>query len=172
MKDNEFKELNIFGEKIERKNENKNCSKNKELKTNKKDIKKKLIRSIERHSKNFLIFLKSLYKKIIITILKDTQKKIQNKINSFRLENKKNIGYKIIETKKERRNKVIIIRKRVPIKLNININTRNEKPSLYYYNLKTEKDKNCKSNISEYIKIKRSVWDFPLEKKLDIEKLR
>ena len=82
---------------------------------------------------------------------------------NFKFKNtKKSYSYKIIEIKKQRGNKTIIIRKRVPF---LNINN-------YKYNLNningmfylSKKDRNTKDS-EHYFIVKKSVWDFPIDDK-------
>ena len=71
----------------------------------------------------------------------------------MKLKNKKNnIGYKIVETKKQHANKTIIVRKRIPF---------------YYLSIDNEKNRSEDYIPESHDFIKDSIWDFPVrEKKL------
>jgi len=165
LSDNEFKELQNFG-----KNEEKIVDKNKITVDYKTVIKK------------FLVFLINNFKKIIYFLIKET-KLLFNFLNLFLKEyfnkrKKKKIiikyklkdpvfGHKIVEIKKQRRNKTIIIRKRVPFFYDTkNIQPKiNKNAALFYMALKTDKNGNHETKPETYTHLKESVWDFPIEKR-------
>ena len=89
--------------------------------------------------------------------LRRTKRNIKSKIN------KKGHSYKIVETKKQRGNKTIIIRKRVPFYFDIN----SYKPGLNNTNAVfylSENDRNV-IDSEHYFFVKKSIWDFPNEDK-------
>jgi len=98
--------------------------------------------------KNWLIFKRDL--RII---------KRNFKINT----NKKGYSYKIVETKKQKGNKTIIIRKRVPFYFDINSykSDLNNINGVFYL---SEKDRNTEES-NHYFLVKKSIWDFPIEDK-------
>jgi len=77
--------------------------------------------------------------------------------------NKKVYSYKIVETKKQKGNKTVIIRKRVPFYFDINSykSDLNNINSVFYL---SEKDRNTVDS-EHYFFVKKSIWDFPIEDK-------
>jgi len=77
--------------------------------------------------------------------------------------NKKGYSYKIIETKKQRGNKTVIIRKRIPFYFDINSykSDLNNINGVFYL---SEKDRNT-DDLEHYFLVKKSIWDFPIEDK-------
>ena len=92
---------------------------------------------------------------------------IYKKIKSAKLPIKKNQNkcYKIVETKKQRRNKIIIIRKRVPFEYNpLELNSKKANLGTIFY-LTFKEDSNQETKSEAYTIIKDSIWDFPTEKR-------
>lgn len=161
MNADDFKELKKFGTCIE--------------KTNEEIIKEKPKKKI-----NLKIFLRKIYnlfisffrwlyiktKSIFIKIknwftFKKDLRKIKKSIK-FRSK-KKDLGYKIVETKKQRGDKTIIIRKRVPFSFDIDSykSKLNANHSVFYL---SENDRNATTSEYYYF-VKKSIWDFPIQDK-------
>jgi hypothetical protein len=157
----EFQELKKFGTGIE--------------KTNQEIIKKEPKKKI-----NLKNFLRKIYKLIISFFrwlhikTKSTLIKIKNWLafkkdlrkikKSIRFRYKrKDLGYKIVETKKQRGNKTVITRKRVPFYFDINSykSELNNISGIFYL---SEKDKNAATSEYCYF-VKKSIWDFPVHDK-------
>jgi len=162
LTDDEFEELGLLGNRLNRNQiqENKNKKKNLKIKINKKLSIKNLLKIA---IKKIIYSLKWLIKKILnksillsIKLKEYLEKQKQLKSNK--------IAYKIIEIKKEKRNKVIIIRKRVPINYIINTKIRMKNPSIFYCDIDSEEIKNVNSEIVTYDKLKNSIWDFPIKR--------
>jgi len=175
LSDNEFKDLQNFGKTIEKKPENTK----KIIVKERKDFSKKIKPIFSILKKKVLVFGIKLIKNTIATG-EWTHKKIKAIVNrakqlnahpkkiKFTQKPKQKIqknAYKIVETKKERRNKIIIIRKRVPFKYDplepyhkkANIGT------IFYLSFKGDNDIETKSEA--YTILKDSIWDFPTEKR-------
>ncbi len=156
MSDNEFKDLQNFGKTIEKNSENKEKIIVKEKKNHSKQIKK------------ILIYLgKKTYNltKILLKYSISTGRWINIKIKSAKLPRKKNQNkrYKIVEIKKQKRNKIVIIRKRVQLEYNkISQNSNKAKlGKIYYLTLKDENNQVTKQEA--YTILKDSIWDFPTD---------
>ena len=158
MSDNEFKDLQNFGKTIEKKPED----------TKKIIVKEK--RNLSTQIKPIILYLKKKTLNIVIRLIKyimATSKWTHKKIKSieFLKHNTQKKVYKIVETKKQRRNKIIIIRKRVPFKYDplepyhkkANIGT------IFYLSFKGDNDIETKAEA--YTILKDSIWDFPTEKR-------
>ncbi len=170
MKDEEYADLNVLKKRFDQKtNENYNKVKKKrkkfEIKLEKRSFKKTLIRYANSYFKKILYFSKTFLKKIFETSNKQYEKG-KKRFNEYILSRQKNIAFKIVETKKQKKNKVVIVRKRVPIEQNINFNFKqiNLRPSLYYCSLHPDENKVCEKKIIGHVKLKKSVWDFPIKK--------
>ncbi|MEF8847577.1 MAG: hypothetical protein V5A68_00380 [Candidatus Thermoplasmatota archaeon] len=179
MDGDDFKELQKLGSSIQRQRE-----RQKEKTKLRQKISLK-IRDLKKYFKNILrkenlVYLsKKIRKRITFAKIRLSKKfenisflssKISKRINLF----KKNLkekkyrkkkyvkGYKLVEKRKKRRNKVVIIRKRVPVKINkrhigpskqlkdlmdITFN-----PKVYYFHKEKQK--------KAYEKLKESIWDF------------
>jgi hypothetical protein len=161
---NEIEELKKFGEKVK-------------TNTEKIDIKQKDLIIIKKSKiyiyKIFnyigLSFIKSLkylgYK--IKKRLNNYSREIKRKYSNWDIKKQKNKKYKIVEKKKVCKNKVIIVRKRVPYKYKTsNISSINpDMNSIYYLSIKENVDGILETNNENYTSIKESVWDFPLIKR-------
>ncbi len=79
---------------------------------------------------------------------------------------KKPMCYKIVETCKHSRNKTVIVRKRVPISYKelVFSGRRCETGSVYYLTLKNNGENGCTSKVEAYGRLKKSSWDFPLDR--------
>jgi len=178
LNDKELQDLQLFGNKIEKpliKQEGKKKISH-DFSYEKKPIKKHILKkyfSIIRKKlpiisyqilKKLIILSKWILKKIIIIETKIQIWIINKKYKS--LKNKKEIKktYQLIETRKKRRNKIIIVRKRVLIPYDIQKLT-SKKPdigTIYYMALKEDEDDKQKTKPEAYTKLKDSVWDFPV----------
>ena len=175
MSDNEFKDLQNFGKTIEKKPEN---------------TKKIIVKEKENYSKQFKPIFSILKKKVLvfgIKLIKNTiatgewtHKKIKTIVNRAKQRNtlpkkikftqkpkqkiQKN-AYKIVETKKERRNKTIIIRRRIPIDYNpLELQPKKtDLGALFYLTFKNDNAQETKHEA--YTILKDSIWDFPTEKR-------
>lgn len=94
-----------------------------------------------------------IFKKDLMIIKKNFNFKIKRKCYS----------YKIVETKKQRGNKTIIVRKRVPFYFDINSfkSSFNDFNSVFYLSGKDRKE----GDSNNYFFKKNSIWDFPVEEK-------
>lgn len=164
MTEGEFEELNKLGNKIVQKNNKKN-NKNKKLKLK---IKKISIKSNKKISVKIL--LKKIFRKTkiqfrnIINYLKRINPISSLKLKALNLEKRNNKAYKIVESKKQRRNKVIIVRKRVPINNKIESKIVKNSACFYYINLDSDDKKDGILQINRHISLKKSIWDFPFKK--------
>lgn len=176
MSSDEFSDLQNFGKTIDQKPKD---DAKKEVKK-KKDISEK-IRSIPKFSARKIIDFTKQLLKCIITIVKCSSKKVKNrfrnshqhKIQKIAVFSKKRPNkiknstcYKIVETKKQRWNKTIITRRRVPVGYktgNMQVK-RNNLGALFYLTFKFDETGNQEIKPEEYCTIKKSVWDFPIEK--------
>lgn len=153
MNANEFQELQKFGSNIEK-------------------ITDEIVKKEPKKKKNYTLLI-SLIKWIYIKI-KSSFIKIKNwfvfkiylKIfkRNFKIKtNKKVYSYKIVETKKQRGNKTVIIRKRVPFYFDINSykSGLNNIDGVFYL---SENDRNV-IDSEHYFFVKKSIWDFPIEDK-------
>lgn len=153
MNANEFQELQKFGSNIEKITDQ----------IIKKEPKKKKIYTL------LISFIKWIYIKIKSSFIKIKNWfvfKIDLRIikRNFKIKtNKKVYSYKIVETKKQKGNKTVIIRKRVPFYFDINSykSDLNNINSVFYL---SEKDRNTVDS-EHYFFVKKSIWDFPIEDK-------
>lgn len=167
MKEDEYANLNELNKVFEQKTIKEISNKKKEKKIPKFD-KKTLAKKIVNFSKKFLKksyeVTKKLSKKILL-IVKTKYNSAKKQIIEYNEARKGKIAYKIVETKKEKRNKIIIVRKRVPINTHLNNKISNNlNPSIYYCRLKPEEKNICEKNIIGHTRLKKSIWDFPMKK--------
>ena len=151
MNANEFQDLQKFGSNIEK-------------------ITDEIIKKKPKKINNlFVSFFKRMYKKIKSSFIKIKNWLIFKRDLSiikrnFTIKyNKKGYSYKIIETKKQRGNKTVIIRKRIPFYFDINSykSDLNNINGVFYL---SEKDRNT-DDLEHYFLVKKSIWDFPIEDK-------
>lgn len=157
MSEKEFKDLQNFGKTIEKNSENTEKIIVKEKKNHLKQIKKILIH-LGRKTYNGA--------KILLKYSISTGGWIYIKIKSITLPRKKKQYkcYKIVEITKQKRNKIVIIRKRVQFEYNKftqNLN-RAKLGKIYYLTLKDGNNQETKQEA--YTILKDSVWDFPIER--------
>jgi len=158
LSDNEFKDLQNFGKVIEKKPENNT----KVIVKEKKNFYKQLKPVFSYIKKKTLILATKLLKYTIIA-----SKGIYKKIKSTKLPKLRtqNYAYKIVETKKQRRNKTIIVRKRVPYKYDhLGLNPKKSNLGTLFY-LSFKEDSNQETKSEAYTRLKDSVWDFPIKNK-------
>jgi len=175
LSDNEFKDLQNFGKIIEKKPE-KNT---KVIVKEKKDFSKKFKPVFSILKKKVLVFGIKLIK-ITIATGEWIRKKIKTIVNRAKQRNahRKKIkfaqkpkqkiqksAYKIVETKKERRNKTIITRRRIPIDYNpLELQPKKTDLGALFY-LTFKNDNAQEANPEAYTRLKNSVWDFPIQSK-------
>lgn len=172
MSDNEFKDLQNFGKTIEKKPENNKKIIVKEKKNYSKQfkpiLKKKLLLFGIKLIKNTIATGEWIHKKIKTIANRIKQRNANQKKIKFTKKPKQKIqknAYKIVETKKERRNKMIIIRRRIPIDYNpLELQPKKtDLGALFYLTFKNDNNQETKSEA--YTILKGSVWDFPVENK-------
>ena len=165
MSADEFQELKKFATGIEKTNQEV-VKKEPKKKNNLKFLFKIFLRKIYTF---FISFLKWTYiktKTILIQLKKwisfkkDLRKIKKNMKLRFK---KKDISYKIVETKKQKGNKTIITRKRVPFYFDIN-SYKSELSNMHGVFYLSEKEKDTK-NSEYYYFVKKSIWDFPVQDK-------
>lgn len=165
MNANEFQDLQEFGTNIEKTTEEETKKEPKQ----KNSLKFLVNCFVKKCYILFISFIKWFYIKTRSAFIKIKNwfvfKRDLKRINrNIKIKaNKKGYSYKIVETKKQRRNKTVIIRKRVPFYFDVN----SYKPGLNNINgvfYLSEKDKNTVD--SEYcLFVKESIWDFPIQDK-------
>jgi hypothetical protein len=160
LKTDEFEELNILGKRFEGKKED--VTEPIESKSD-KETANQILDKIKIFNRFILKILNNLFRKILFKI-KIIWCLLERKIHDFKIKHKKDLSYKIVETKKIRRNKVIITRKRVPISINYSSKNKIKKPSLYYLSLKSNQEESTDTRIDVYSNLKESIWDFPVKK--------
>ncbi|MCJ7571176.1 MAG: hypothetical protein MUO82_04800 [Candidatus Thermoplasmatota archaeon] len=165
MNANEFQDLQKFGTNIEKITDEiikKEPKKKNNLKYFFKCFLKKIYTLLISFIKWMYIKIKSSFIKIKNWLLFKRDLRIIKR--NFKIKtNKKGYSYKIVETKKQRGNKTVIIRKRVPFYFDINSykSDLNNINGVFYL---SEKDRNVVD--SEYcFFVKKSIWDFPIEDK-------
>ena len=171
MSDSEYKDLQSFGKTIAKKPENKTkeC-----IKVNKKYFEK--LKPVISNIKKITIILSIKFIKAIISFGDWTGKNIK-KAKKHRIQLKKikiikhpwrktcEIGYKIVETKKQHRNKIIITRRRVPIDYNpLELQSKKTDLGALFY-LTFKDDSNTETKPEVYTQLKESILDFPTEKR-------
>lgn len=169
MGDNEFSDLEKFGKVLEKPSvENSPKEKKKGEVLPKKDLKKlalKILKSLWRFVKILAKKTKDFLVKIFVFL--KTKRQIRRRYKEVIKRNKKsnNVSYKIVETKKQRGNKTIIVRRRVPSYFDIKnpIPKTHLMGSIYYLSL--DKDSENEVRNASYTILKKSVWDFPIEDK-------
>jgi hypothetical protein len=170
LSSNDFSDLQNFGKTINNKSkyETKNVKKNK----NKKDFSEiyflKLKLFIKQIVKLVVYIIKLSIKKVTISIRKTKKNKTTKPIVKPKKQIKnieENIGFKIIEKKRQRRNKTIITRKRVPINYKLKKSQMREINlcALYYLSIKDDETGIQEIDKEKYCSIKKSVWDFPID---------
>ena len=164
MNANEFQDLQKFGSNIEKITDEiiKKESKKNNLKYLFKCFLKKINNLFVSFFKWMYIMIKSSFIKIKQCLIFKRDLRIIKRNFTIK-SNKKGYSYKIIETKKQRGNKTVIIRKRVPFYFDINSykSDLNNIAGVFYL---SEKDRN--TDCSEhYFLVKKSIWDFPIEDK-------
>jgi hypothetical protein len=162
LSNNEYEDLKIFGKSIDNKNRQKDLVyKNKTfIKKSRFDIKKILFKVL----KISILFLKKL-KRWSIKLLRIVIQKYSVFIS--KRQKKSDIFLKIVETKKQRGNKVILVRKSVPYKYipeKICYNKPNLN-SLYYLSVNAKDDGTINIDKENYTSLKESIWDFQIELK-------
>jgi len=177
----EFQDLKMFGSYIEKKPVNTPVKKIKinkktsyQIKPNKKyDLKKIFIllkKKIPVYAHKFLKIIKTIYYAFKRKIVDFNHRILLFKTRREIISKNKHIGekrgYKVVEICKHRRNKTVIIRKRVfnqlelwPLK-----SAKNDKPALFYLTL-NENEGQQENEPETYIRSKKSVWDFPVDYK-------
>ena len=182
MSSDEFQDLQKFGTGIIQKPDK--DKKNNDIELQEDKVKEIIISEIViSNFRKILLFLHKIFcrfSKLLIDKKNIFSKKIKDylyfhniKKYNKKLNRKKSISrcYKIVETKKEKKDKTIIIRRRVPID---NIIEKSLLPNdnikgLYF--LKVHSSENGSEIIEpvEHVGMKKSVWDFPLKKKKRIK---
>ena len=169
----------MFGNKIEKKPE----IHQKKTKNNRNDSRK--IKPIAEYtSKKFIRFLRTKIPVInskLLKIIKAAGRGIKKKTISFvyriclwkrnrivisqkrQIELKK--GYRLVETCKQRRNKTIIIRKRVlvPFEAQKIKSGKTDLGALFYLTFKADEKDQQETRPEAYTQLKDSVWDFPVK---------
>ena len=180
MNDKELQDLQMFGNKIEKKPK---ISKDKKTKNNHNHSKK--IKSVAKYT--FKEAIRFLRKKIpvitskLLKIMKAAGRWVKKKTISFvyrirlwkrnrivisqksQIELKK--GYMLVETCKQRRNKTIIIRKRVLVPFEAQ-KIESGKPdlgALFYLTFNADEKDQQGTRSEAYTQLKDSVWDFPVK---------
>jgi hypothetical protein len=170
LSNSEFNDLEEFGKIIEKPEKKDNTREKKKIKIS-LDLQVIIVIFIK-----FFYFIKKLLIKIKVLVLnilayfrikKEMKKRCRE---SFTKRNRKNKhhGYKIIETKKQRGNKTVIVRKRVPFYLdNLNLVKKySTRGIIYYLSLNEETEQDCAQvKHNSYTILKKSVWDFPVKDK-------
>ena len=169
MNEKELKDLQLFGNTIEKpvkKIEKSNNiifikpNKNKSNNITVCDIKKNTCKIIYNISKKFILYITAFTKKIFTTI-QIFYIRIKNKKKlSYNHKNKKT--YRLVETCKKRKNKTIIIRKRisVPYYNPVIYPKKSDIGTIYYVSLKDNDKVQQKTKTEAYTKLKDSLWDF------------
>jgi hypothetical protein len=102
------------------------------------------------------------------------KKQVRSKSSEIRLnQTKKNPRYKLVEVRKQRGNKTIVIRKRIPIKYgNGEIKQHQKIVQQTLFDLQFEFDGNCTYETREIPDrlLKSSIWDMPVESEEKTEK--
>ena len=168
MKEEEYADLNVLKKRFDQKsNEKPNRIKKErkkfEIQLENKSLKKTFIKYANSFFKNLFYFSKTINKEIYKISYKEYEK-VKKRIDVFIKSRQKNIAFKIVETKKQKRNRVIIVRKRVPIGSKIDFTPTDSRPSIYYCSLNPEENKSCEKKIIGHVKLKKSIWDFPIKK--------
>ena len=172
MNSDEFNDLEKFGKVIEKPPEQDSVKIKKKVKKNQdinfKTAFKKIFNKIFCFIRKNLVKTKKAFVKIK-TIIKE-KKEIRKRYKLALKRNRKSndIHYKIVETKKQKRNKTIIVRRRVPDYYDTSIlsSKKGHLASIYYLSLEGQsKNENAQVKHDSYTILKKSVWDFPIEDK-------
>ena len=173
MDNDEFNDLEKFGKVIEKPpEENAIKEKKKENISSKKNF-KKIALKIFRILFYFAKRLTFKFKKLLLNIFEffKTKREIRNRYKAVvkKHRKRKDISYKIVETKKQRGNKTIIVRRRVPSYFDTSslvVKSNNAMGNIYYLSLNEESgQENNQIKHDSYTILKKSVWDFPVEDK-------
>lgn len=184
MDDKEFKDLQLFGKTIEKKP----VDHTKNIKNNKNhlmQIKKVNNSKSKKHLKllcyKTCVFIHKLPKNVKTIFMKLKEKNLELKNTRYikKIHKKKTLiackkndseikkVYRLVETCKKRRNKTIIIRKRllVPLKTYYMQPGAIDTPALFYLTFKDTDE--CKNVVKPeaYTILKKSIWDFPVKNK-------
>ena len=166
MSKDEFEDLKNFGKTIEIKPKQKKVEDKNQLviKKTKFEIKKFLKVILVKICKALILFFKKLLEGSY-RLSSEIKRKYENW--NIKKQSQSNKCYKIVETKKQRRNKVIIIRKRVPAKyVSNNLVTKDPNiGALFYLSIKDKEDGGIETSSENYTSLKESVWDFPIKKR-------
>lgn len=172
MNSDEFNDLEKFGKVIEKPPEKDNAKAKRKVKRN-PDINFKKLSLTVFHKlfcfiRNLIVKLKIVFAKILTFFKTKKEAKKRYKAVVKRNRKQKDIGYKIIETKKQRGNKTIIVRRRVPSYFDTThlVAKTNPVGSIYYISLDKESEQeNTGIKHNSYSILKKSVWDFPIQDK-------
>jgi len=177
----ELKELQLFGNNIDKKPEIKRetIAKDeivyKRIKPLNISHKKKFVKILIKYFLKLSSFFYISIKKITIYLYLSLKKSFYNfrswndKIRHYsrkNLKNKKKV-YRLVETCKKRRNKTIIIRKRVlaPFEPKNFIHNNTNLNGLFYVSITNDEHGKDKTRPESYVILKDSVWDFPISSK-------
>lgn len=182
MDDKELKDLQLFGNNIDKKSISvKNIQKNEveycKLKQKNPNDKIKFTKILNKififSSKLLLRFINFFYHK-----LKEKKSNISHKLYLKKIQKRKrlthaqkkqiskNKSYRIVETCKRRKNKTIIVRKRVLLPFGENlIRPTKGIPSIYFLSVKDDENGKQITKPEAYTILKKSVWDFPAQNK-------
>jgi len=173
LEDNELKDLQLFGNNSDKKPEIKKEkiakyeSKYQKIKPLNKSCKKKFVKTLTKYFLKLGLFFYVCIKKITVYLylsLKKSFCNFRNWNNKRRYYSRKNLKnkkkvYRLVETCKKRRNKTIIIRKRVLVPF--------EPKNFIHNNVSLNNDEHGKNKTrpESYVILKDSVWDFPISSK-------
>lgn len=173
MDNDEFNDLEKFGKVIEKPPEKNTVKeKKKEVVSSKKYSKKialKILKVLFYFAKRLSLKLKELLSKTLVFFKTKKEIKKRYKAAVKRHRKHKDISYKIVETKKQRGNKTVIVRRRVPSYFDTSslvAKPNNAMGNIYYLSLNEESEQeNTRIKHGSYTVLKKSVWDFPVEDK-------
>jgi len=173
LDNDEFNDLEKFGKVIEKPSEENTIKeKKKENISSKKNFKKialKIFRALFYFAKRLSLKLKKLLLNIIEFFKTKRELSSRYKAAVKKHRKRKDISYKIVETKKQRRNKTVIVRRRVPSYFDASglvVKSNNAMGNIYYLSLNEEPEQeNTQIKHDSYTILKKSVWDFPVEDK-------
>jgi len=179
LDDKELKDLQLFGNNIDTKPEIKKeiIVKDeiayKTIKTFNNSKKKKVVKILNIYFiKLGLLFYVSTKKisKYLFLFFKKSFCNFRNWNNKRRYYSKKNLKnkkkvYRLVETRKNRRNKTIIIRKRVLVSIESKgfFHNHADPNGLYYVSINNDEQGNNKTKPESYVLLKDSVWNFPIK---------
>ena len=172
MDSNEFGDLEKFGKVIERPPEKEKVKVKKKVKRNPdvtfKKVSFKILNKLFYFVRRVAVKIKSLFVKLNVILKEKREIRKRYRLAVKRHRKKKDTCYKIIETKKQRGNKTIIVRRRVPACFDTSdlVPKTSSMGSIYYLSLDEESEKqNIQVKHDSYTILKKSVWDFPIEDK-------